>query len=1262
MLTRKCDYVVDQKIVETGEKFKCEGLVDMKAKNGKVGDVTNEKHNGYMLDRQYTIYNEQVDYGLQYLIDRDIYSCSWMQIEGSEVEAKTTYCDIELNAINWSNTHKQIDRDDVAPWHVLSYDIESVPHPRGNGKYDFPSAKLDPVCTIGAVVQINESVKKYVWIHSPNGDPLEKLTPIAEPTDEYNSDDVKVFHFDDELEMLDSFNKFIIEQDIDIIEGYNTALFDHPYLFDRYHVLNNGGYPSWGRLIGVESSIKEKVFESKQAGKNITKTLYCPGRIDHDGYQVMKKNHNLNSYKLDEVAKTFLGTQKYPMDYNEIHPKYQTKEGRDELAVYCVKDAWLTRKIMHKLSKLFVSFQLACVTGIPINDVLNRGQGIRTISLMLRYSKKRTPAYFIPRRETKRTWARRNELTNELRVKIVEDETFEGFQGAVVLDPKPKFYKDAIATLDFASLYPSVMQCMNMSYETIVSRQKMLDMGWTEGKEVRTVPDYYWKDGRMQTKIDYDTNIIFATKETRVGILPEILDSLLSERRAVKKIMKKHHPDTVQYKIANGRQLGLKVCANSIYGFTGASVGFLPDKRIAESVTKYGRGLTLKTQDLIENHPVWGKEHGVTCVYGDSVSGNTPLLIKTGHHIEIVRIKDLTLENPIYTWTENGWTRVQNIIKHELATHKKMLRITTHTGIVDCTNDHSLVTSTGEAISPDDLEIGTELMHSFPTEYVGMDCTFEFCVRRTFVYKGKDYESGKEAARANGLKQQPASGIWKDVCRKISVDTNIARLFGMFMGDGSCGIYGKGQKEKSTWAINNADLSLLIKYQQIASHIFPEMTFKIHDTIKSSGVYKLAACCKQHGPVKKFCIIWRSLFYNSDKEKVVPGIILNSHPDVRCSFLCGLHDADGTKNIKHYEISQKGQQSCEGIYYLLKSLGHTVVVDGRLDKPNVFRLRTRTKMRKSLNAVKKIIEIPYEKFVYDLTTENHHFHAGIGNMIVHNTDSVFCHLPRSLCDGKTPEETVARAEEIGREMGEYVDAHFLRPVELEFEKVYLPFMLLKKKRYCGKKFEEGHVKIDMKGLECVRRDFCPLLVKTQKEMLSILMNTMDVPKACKVVSDAIRDLALGKIPLELLTMSKKLSRSPHEYKSMAAHVNLAMRINEERGEQHGFVAGDRVPYVIAKGKSFKMSENAVLPEEITSGKYIVDTDYYKEKQMIPPLTRILEKLCDNPKTLFICNALKKPVVTGVFAAWAKKRKPKELEPERRKITKKSKKVTLYNFF
>lgn len=887
MLKSKQEVVVNYNYNEeifTGNKIPNDAIIEIsKVKKHLVGP--------------YDIYNDQVDMKLQYIIENNIYPCSWLECEYQRIskEKCITSCDMEVIAISI----QQKEKTDMAPWRILTYDIESVPHPMGNGKFEFPSAQKDPVCTIGAVLQEGGKYKQYVWILDPReeGDKIDTLTQI-ERTDEYDPTETVVSYHFNEKKMLDAFGDFIIDEDIDILEGYNSDFFDAPYLIDRYHALTKS-YPQWSRMNKVETTYKETVFQSNQAGKNITRTTKIPGRISHDGYIIMKKNHNLNSYKLDEVAKEFLGTKKYPMDYQEIYPKFHTREGRDELASYCVKDAWLTRKIMDKLSKLYVSFQLANVTGVELKDILNRGQGIRTIALMLRYCKRRNPPYFIPRRENKKKYVKKRKFVDNdgvAELSVENEEVQQGFKGAVVLDPKPKFYKNAVATLDFASLYPSIVQCMNMCYSTIIPRETMKLLKWTEGKEVRTVPDYYWEDGRMKTQINYNTNVIFATKETRKGILPEILDSLLAERRRVKKIMKQHYPDTVAYKIANGRQLGLKVCANSVYGFTGATVGFLPEMRIAGSVTKYGRGLTLQTQDLIENHPVWGKEHGVKCVYGD-------------------------------------------------------------------------------------------------------------------------------------------------------------------------------------------------------------------------------------------------------------------------------------------------------------------------------------------------------------------------------TDSVFCHLPRSLCDGKTPEETVKRAEEIGKEMGEYVDKHFLRPVELEFEKVYLPFLLLKKKRYCGKKYEEGHVKIDMKGLECVRRDFCPLLVDTQKKMLKTLMNTMDTQKSCEIVQQAIQDLMMNKIPLAKLTMSKKLSRSPEEYKVKAVHVHLAERINKERGVGHGFVAGERVPYVIAKGQSRKMSENGVLPEEIESGKYVVDLDYYRENQLIPPLKRILEKICNDPRSLFAFHRVCKPKVTGVFASWVRKENEEpKYEAKKRKVEKKTKTKLLASFF
>ena len=66
-----------------------------------------------------------------------------------------------------------------------------------------------------------------------------------------------------------------------------------------------------------------------------------------------------------------------------------------------------------------------------------------------------------------------------------------------------------------------------------------------------------------------------------------------------------------------------------------------------------------------------------------------------------------------------------------------------------------------------------------------------------------------------------------------------------------------------------------------------------------------------------------------------------------------------------------------------------------------FRIRLSSKQTQINNPfdVKKILEINYSGYVYDLTTENHHFAAGVGNLIVHNTDSVFYTFNLQTPDG-----------------------------------------------------------------------------------------------------------------------------------------------------------------------------------------------------------------------------------------------------------------------
>ena len=106
------------------------------------------------------------------------------------------------------------------------------------------------------------------------------------------------------------------------------------------------------------------------------------------------------------------------------------------------------------------------------------------------------------------------------------------------------------------------------------------------------------------------------------AILPRILKMLLDRRKATKKKMKKEK-DPFQKQIYDGLQLAYKVTANSIYGACGASVGAISYKPVAASVTTTGRDLLVTSRDKVLDY-----YKGSQCVYGDSVTGDTPILIR----------------------------------------------------------------------------------------------------------------------------------------------------------------------------------------------------------------------------------------------------------------------------------------------------------------------------------------------------------------------------------------------------------------------------------------------------------------------------------------------------------------------------------------------------------------------------------------------------------------------------------------------------------
>lgn len=242
-------------------------------------------------------------------------------------------------------------------------------------------------------------------------------------------------------------------------------------------------------------------------------------------------------------------------------------------------------------------------------------------------------------------------------------------------------------------------------------------------------------------------------------------------------------------------------------------------------------------------------------------------------------------------------------------------------------------------------------------------------------------------------------------------------------------------------------------------------------------------------------------------------------------------------------------------------------------------------------------------------------------------DSVFANIPKSMCDTNcSQEELIAKVDAIGTEMGQYCTQAFLPPNDLEYEKFYYPILLKGKKRYAGHKFEPGLApKLDVKGFECVRRDFAPVVSKTQKQVLIMLCKENNVQGAIEYTRGIVLKLLRNEIPVEDLTMSKQLTRKPEDYKNPAPHTELAKRLMATQPAHIAPKPGDRIDYLIRPGfKGEKTYQRAVTPEDVDQGRASADTRWYLSNQLQKPLQRIFEMVMDNSDEIFEVTTVHNP--------------------------------------
>ncbi|KAF7193604.1 DNA polymerase delta catalytic subunit [Pseudocercospora fuligena] len=516
---------------------------------------------------------DMIAYVLRFMVDTKMAGMSWVGINAGkytmipdrdkqgqcQIEAHCHYRDIIAHPIDgeWSK---------MAPLRVLSFDIECA-----GRKGVFPEANVDPVIQIANVVTRYGEEKPFVR----NVFCMDTCSLIV---------NTQLFEFDQEEKMLMAWKDFIEEVDPDVIIGYNIANFDFPYLLDRAAHLKVAKFPFLSRLRNVKSVAKDTNFASKQMGNRDAKATNTNGRLQLDLLQLIQRDYQLRSYTLNSVSAHFLNEQKEDVHHTMITELYNgTPESRRRLAVYCLKDAYLPQRLMDKLMCLVNYTEMARVTGVPFNFLLAKGQQIKFISQLFR--KALEQQLVVPNLKT--------------------DSSDEQYEGATVIEPTRGYYDVPVATLDFASLYPSIMQAHNLCYTTLLNKTAIEKLDLKKDEDYIVTPN----------------GDLFCTTKVRKGLLSQILEELLGARKRAKKELAVE-TDPFKKAVLNGRQLALKISANSVYGLTGATVGKLPCLAIASSTTSYGRQMIEKTKAEVEARYTIanGYSHDAQVIYGDTDS------------------------------------------------------------------------------------------------------------------------------------------------------------------------------------------------------------------------------------------------------------------------------------------------------------------------------------------------------------------------------------------------------------------------------------------------------------------------------------------------------------------------------------------------------------------------------------------------------------------------------------------------------------------
>ena len=262
--------------------------------------------------------------------------------------------------------------------------------------------------------------------------------------------------------------------------------------------------------------------------------------------------------------------------------------------------------------------------------------------------------------------------------------------------------------------------------------------------------------------------------------------------------------------------------------------------------------------------------------------------------------------------------------------------------------------------------------------------------------------------------------------------------------------------------------------------------------------------------------------------------------------------------------------------------------------------------RKLLIYAKELIEACYDNTIEE--TENYGKVMCKGEYIYGDTDSVFFTFNLKDLDGKeiVGKKALEITIELAKKAGWLATMFLKSPHDLEYEKTFLPFCLLSKKRYVGILYEEDPNKGKRKemGLVLKRRDNCAQVKDVYGGAIDILMKDQVVHKAVDFVKHSLQDVIDEKISQQKLIITKSL-RSYYKNPKQIAHNVLAIRIGE-RDPGNKPKPGDRMEFIYIKNSDKKalQGDRIETPLFINENNIEIDYGFYITNQIMKPLQQL----------------------------------------------------------